>query len=841
MTVPDATLVDQVHEGPQLGFLRRTWERVTGPATSVDSSEGQRQARILSSFTLALTLLVAIGIVSVLFSNPVLDAALITQITLAVICAVAYVISRSRHYPWAAVLTVGTIGALPFGLYITTGDYSDLNTIRALLWSLISLLLGNIFFRVRGVVISVGVMMLALVGLTVVIPEVTFQKVFFVLTFAFITGLLSLVSLRYRTQLEASRQAELTDKNRELQSLSAFLESRVADRTQDLALAAEVGHAISQVRELDELLTDAAELVRVGFDLYYVQIYLTDASESNLVLHVGTGAAGKELISRGHRLLFGPGSINGLAASDKKAVVVPDTTASPIFHPNPLLPETRSEIAIPLLVGERVVGVLDLQSAQAGALTRGSLPPFKTFASQLAIAIDNVSLYAQVETAHAEFQARAAKQTAQDWREFLDGIHRQEWSGYVYDRETAVPLEMPLSEFSNELTLNAPISLAGQSLGQIRLRQKTGTALTEADNELLQSIASQVAQKVENLRLLSEAEQYRHEAEQAARRLVRKGWQEYLDATKAETTGYLYDQHGVRLVDSGDNGDWRPELSRSLTIGDETFGQLDIGEISGDKGEAAQLLAAVAQQLGSHIENLRLSEQTEQALSATEEQAGRLAMLNRMSEALNRAPTAEDIYEIAVRHIGEILVSDQVSLVMMSTEGDGVNLVATLGEQEYIVAGSEVLLAQRPALERAIRENRVIIAPFAEDSPYGDVRSRIISPLMGDRKVVGAIIAGSVHAQAYSGRDGNLLQQIAAILGATLESHLLAEQAQQRAKRERILRRITARVHTAVDAQSILRTAAQEVNRALGLETFAYLDDVEEGEPANGQRTAHES
>jgi len=173
------------------------------------------------------------------------------------------------------------------------------------------------------------------------------------------------------------------------------LETRVSERTRELSLAADVGRSVSQLHDLDVLLPNAVEVIRAQFNLYYTQIYLTDASERNLTLRAGTGGVGAELLRRGHRLAIGPGSINGMAAGERKSVIVPDTATSPIFKPNPLLPETRSEMAVPLLVGERVVGVMDLQSRHPGALSIENLQVFEALAGQLAVALDNASLFAQ--------------------------------------------------------------------------------------------------------------------------------------------------------------------------------------------------------------------------------------------------------------------------------------------------------------------------------------------------------------------------------------------------------------------------------------------------------------
>ena len=233
----------------------------------------------------------------------------------------------------------------------------------------------------------------------------------------------------------------------QLQDLIGSLEQRVAERTQSLELAAEVGRSISQVRALNSMLTDAVELIRKRFDLYYVQVYLTDMRQSNLVLKSGTGNVGKWLIDRNHHLPLDSSSINGRAAIERRSVVISDTTSSPFFRPNPLLPKTRSEMAVPLLVGGKVVGVLDMQSSQSNALTEDSLAAFEALAGQLAVAIQNASLLEETENARAEVERQARRSVRKNWSEYLDAIH------------TLSPLGLFLKEIkSRRLLLLKPLS-----------------------------------------------------------------------------------------------------------------------------------------------------------------------------------------------------------------------------------------------------------------------------------------------------------------------------------------------------------------------------------------------
>ncbi|NOH04042.1 MAG: GAF domain-containing protein [Chloroflexi bacterium] len=434
-----------------------------------------------------------------------------------------------------------------------------------------------------------------------------------------------------------------------LQATLGNLEARVAERTRNLELAAEVGRTVSQVRALDVMLKDAAELIRKQFDLYYVQVYLADPSQTNLVLQSGTGSVGEQLISRRHRLPLNTGSINGRAAVEKHSVVISDTAASATFKPNPLLLNTRSEMAVPLLIGDQVVGVLDMQSEHAGSLSQDVLPAFEALAGQLAIAIQNANLLAETEQARAEVESQARRLVRKGWQEYQDAIHQPERSGFVFEGGKIVPYVeagelQPLPEGN---AISAPISVTGEPLGSlvVEVNERDLNAQTA---ELVNIVARQVAQQIENLRLLESAERYRLEAEGAVRRLTLEGWQRYVENRAGESLGYLYDLNEVRPA-------WerQPAIRESVTLPlkarDETVGKLAVQGLEADDKDALELANAVAERLGAHIENLRLLEDTKRGQIELDERARQLAAVAEISTASSRELDVQKMLETVVR------------------------------------------------------------------------------------------------------------------------------------------------------------------------------------------------
>lgn len=187
----------------------------------------------------------------------------------------------------------------------------------------------------------------------------------------------------------------------QLRELFGSLEERVANRTKALATSTEVSRRLSTILDQNQLLAEVVEQVRTAFNYYHVHIYLLDSTGEFLVMAGGTGEAGKTMMARGHKIPKGRGLV-GRAAKFREAVIVSNTAADPNWLPNPLLPETKSEIAIPIVAGEDLLGVLDVQNNVAGSLGQQDADLLNAIANQLAVAMRNARLYQQAEVSIEE-------------------------------------------------------------------------------------------------------------------------------------------------------------------------------------------------------------------------------------------------------------------------------------------------------------------------------------------------------------------------------------------------------------------------------------------------------
>lgn len=221
----------------------------------------------------------------------------------------------------------------------------------------------------------------------------TYAITFLVVGLLVRSAILSLVNALVRAQ---TNERALASVNSELAGLNETLEVRVSERTRALELSAEISRRLSTILDQDQLVSEVVNSVQQAFDYYYVQIYLVGEEEGVLRMVGGTGSPGRVMLSRHHQVKMGEGLV-GQAASTNYPVHAPDVAQVTNWLDNPLLPETRSEAAIPIAYGEDILGVLDVQDRRVHGLEEQDVQLLQTLAFQIAIALQNAKLYAEAQ------------------------------------------------------------------------------------------------------------------------------------------------------------------------------------------------------------------------------------------------------------------------------------------------------------------------------------------------------------------------------------------------------------------------------------------------------------
>ena len=277
----------------------------------------------------------------------------------------------------------------------------------------------------------------------------------------------------------------------ELEDQKANLEDHVTERTLQFKAVNEVGRVANAVLSPDELISRVVNLITDQFGYYYTALFLVDSTRRWAELKNATGEAGRVLRENKHRLEVGGKSMVGTAISTRTPRVALDVGRESTRFQNPLLPYTRSEIALPLIVGDQALGALDVQSTKEGAFGPQEIETLQSMANQVSIALENARLFQQVQQSLDEMRVIQRQYTTQTWSRVAS---REEFHYEVGDEE--------FHETNNQLEV--PLALRDEVIGQIKL--DSNNEWTPEQRNLIESIATQASLALENARLLEEGQ-----------------------------------------------------------------------------------------------------------------------------------------------------------------------------------------------------------------------------------------------------------------------------------------------------------------------------------------------
>ncbi|MCA9893902.1 MAG: GAF domain-containing protein, partial [Anaerolineae bacterium] len=280
-----------------------------------------------------------------------------------------------------------------------------------------------------------------------------------------------------------------------IEALSQELVTQTARRNRDMRVAGRLGHEMVTISDLDTLANRAINLICTSLGYYHAQLFFVDDFKEFAILTYSRGEAGKKLLDQGHRIPLNVDtfSVVGNAARENRAIISDDTETDDKYHRfNPLLPDTRSELALPMTISGDVIGVLDIQSNKPHAFISDDLPTFQLIADQLAIAIHNARLKNESNTRVTEIEMLNRRLT------------REAWSQLDEDQEIVTDFGAAFSE--QDQTLNAPIRVRGEEIGSLAIGLAADESFSDEDQIILDAVANRVALALENARLFQETQ-----------------------------------------------------------------------------------------------------------------------------------------------------------------------------------------------------------------------------------------------------------------------------------------------------------------------------------------------
>jgi len=306
----------------------------------------------------------------------------------------------------------------------------------------------------------------------------------------------------------------------QLRGMVGTLERRVAERTselegvvklsekhaQDLQTITEIARFISSEKDLEKLLPLITQIVSEQFKFYHVGIFLLDENKKFAVLRAANSPGGQVMLRRQHKLEVGQTGIVGNVTHTGVPRIAVDTGADAIYFNNPDLPNTRSEMALPLTIRRTIIGALDVQSVAPNAFTSSDVSILSLLADQIAIAIDNARLLEETQNALAETQAVFREYTAEAWQKksaAVLGYHQTVTGGKAITAKTVHEIDALMNDDKNALTI--PIQLHDQVIGVMNIRPSSEKRIWNVDEtSVAQSVAERLGLALDNARLFEE-------------------------------------------------------------------------------------------------------------------------------------------------------------------------------------------------------------------------------------------------------------------------------------------------------------------------------------------------
>ena len=496
-------------------WVTRVWDFIVAHHPSIKDIGEQKSARLAASFVFAIGTLNFIGFLATIPVTGLASAFSSTSVSL-IALPIAYFLTRTRAFRLGAVLFSIVFAASAYLSILSQPETTNVPT-AILSFVPLSLIVASIFVSssVIWFLIALNIATLFIIQLSgVQLPANAWGAAGLVST----VGVVLIIFNNFRNTVEKLRLDEVRGINRALETLSSELEKRVKERTSELLTAnqqtekrarqlqvvADVARAAAASQELSRLLNPLTSLISQRFGYYHVGIFLLDEQNQYAILEASNTEGGLRMLARGHRLKVGEQGIVGFVTSRGEPRIALNVGRDAVFFNNPDLPETRSELALPLKIGETILGALDLQSTEENAFSQEDVSVLSILADQVAITIQNARSAEQAQRALIEAGIATRQLSGEAWRGYTQTLQSR---GYRYDGVKSEALKEASVSRNEDGSLSIPVQLRGQTIGRLKLKASDATRnWTEDERAIIESTAERVAIAMEGARLLEEAQ-----------------------------------------------------------------------------------------------------------------------------------------------------------------------------------------------------------------------------------------------------------------------------------------------------------------------------------------------
>ncbi|MFV9674852.1 MAG: GAF domain-containing protein, partial [Anaerolineales bacterium] len=660
----------------------------------------------------------------------------------------------------------------------------------------------------------------------------------------------------------------------ELNSLYQSLEDRVEERTRQVRTASEVARDAVAIRDVESLLSETVNLITSRFGFYHAGVFLLDRERENAVLRAASSEGGKRMIEKGYSLSVGKVGIVGFTTGTGKPRIALDVGEDQVHFANPDLPETRSEMALPLQASEQIIGALDVQSKDPDAFDDEDILVLQTMADQLAVAIENARLIGELTELSAQNRrvidvfTSISEQT--DYDSLLTKSSESILEMFGFDRviiglvegneivvrsasaaegiqptPTGIPVPLergplgravatmkPVTAISEDIpgtsqtihspstTVSVPLISRGDAIGAIAVESADLDEIKPRDIESLELVANQVSVALESARLFEETQLSFEQIDTLYRRQTAESWEELFQLIEDDKQASFAEYTGSRYPDAvTDGGDL---IEAPISVRGEIVGNLGLlaerpGEWTEDDRE---ILEAVGDEVANAVEQMRLLEEVQL----------RAAQLQTAAEVARDATGLLDTETLLNRVVS--LISDRfgyphVAAFLLDETQKIAEVRAATGEAgaQMLSTGYQLLVGSKTIIGFVVENGEYYLASDVNQDelhqPHPlltNMRSELSIPLIVGEQVLGALDFQHTNTNAFSLDDITVLQILADQLAVAIQNARLFQETLRRVEREQTVLELTNVIRSSDDVEGMLQTAVQEMRRVFGAE-----------------------